>query len=152
MEKGPPGQSCLDKGGGDRQDAFLLGKGFSCCCGLFSGKSFGSWMLHGSTFVPQSDFSGCFSRLTLSKDCGLDLSGLDFIGWGLHLQREGSALEEHWKSFSRLLLWSWLPEKADIRCISVVMWPKHSTVLEWAFYGIKLIFRLGRLEFCAFYE
>lgn len=97
------------------EDAFIFSKGFSCCCSLFSGKSFGSWMLHGSSFPTQHllHFSGCFSRLLLSTDWDLDL-----IGCVLYLQREGSALEEQWKPFHRL--WSWLPEKSDCMCINVL--------------------------------
>lgn len=53
MEKGPWKQHNLDKAGGGKHDLLVFGKGFSCCCSLFAGKSFRSWMLHSSSFPPQ---------------------------------------------------------------------------------------------------
>lgn len=136
MERGPPGQSHLDKGGGDRQDAFVFGRGLCCCCSLSSCKSFGYWMLHGS-----------FSGLLLITSCDLDL-----IECVLSLQREGSALEEQWKCFSRLLVWSWLPKKADVvLCASVTYCDQNTAVLEWALLVQKNIIRLGKLEFWLFF-
>lgn len=142
MEKGPSGQPNLDKAWDCKHGILVSGKGFSCCCSLFAGESFGSWMLHSSSF-PSQPSSRLFSLFFYSveeirhhskkrwawvsaviqlclDDCQAQPVVWTWSGLACHLQNEKSALDEWWRPFFRFLLWSCLPGKVYVMCVHVV--------------------------------
>lgn len=100
MEKGPSGQPNLDKAGGGKHGALVFGKGFRCCCSLFTGESFGSWMLHGSSFPPQPS-----SRLFRLVFYSVEEIGHHSRKWWAWVSAAIQLCLDHCQE--QLVLWTW---------------------------------------------